>query len=51
MYSVLCELLKMEQIATALARLGTQAVSAMTCVYGQLIFSTDEREMNEMNDL
>ena len=31
----------MEQITTALASLGAQAVPAMTCVHGQFIFSTD----------
>ena len=38
---MLCEaLLKMEQVTTALASLKTQAVP-VTCMHGQLIFSTD----------
>ena len=39
--TMLCEaLLKMEQVASALASTETQAVPAMTCVHGQMIFST-----------
>ena len=39
--TLLCEaLLKMEQVTIALASLETQAVPAMTCMHGQLIFST-----------
>ena len=39
--TILCEgLLKMEQVTNALANLETQAVPAMKCIHGQLIFST-----------